>query len=429
MLGKLKAKVKKLLLWSQKYTKTDMLYVATGGSWIVFNQITNSVLSLLLIIAFGNLLPKETYGQYAYILAIAGMLNIATLTGINTAVARTVAQGKTGVLRGTVLYQLKWNVGMLLAFFMLGVYYLVKDETVLAYSFFVLGIFVPSTLACNTYGAYLDGKREFKRVSIFRALTSIVYVSGMLTMLLFSDDVVWLVATYAVTIFCTTLFFYWYTLRKNSHQMDSDVSDTLTYGRQLTYIQFIDPIAAQIDKVIIGHFWGPAQLAIYSLASTIPNKVSELIKSWVNIGFPKFVNKSTREIHVAFYRRITQGVLIGVCVAGLYILCSPIIFATILPQYTESVFYSQILSLIFIFAIPNRYMSLLFSSQGLSRTILRRSIAMSVINISLYVICGTWGGIVGLIIANVLSGCIGFFLNISLWHKVVRSHTLGIVST
>ena len=136
-----------LLRWSEKYFKTDMVYVAKGGFWISFGQATSSVLSLLLIIAFANLLPKETYGTYRYILSLAGVLNIFALTGMNSAVARAVAAGNEGVLKASVRYQFKWNLLMLAAFWVLGGYYFINGDFLFATSFLILSILVPSNHA------------------------------------------------------------------------------------------------------------------------------------------------------------------------------------------------------------------------------------------------------------------------------------------
>src|SRR3989344_1043788 len=104
------------LLGSEGFFKADMVYVAKGNSWQMFGQIVTSLLSLSLIFVFANFLSKETYGTYRYILSLAGILNIFTLTGMNQSVSQAVANGKDGVLKTSVSYQLKWNVMQLIAF-------------------------------------------------------------------------------------------------------------------------------------------------------------------------------------------------------------------------------------------------------------------------------------------------------------------------
>ena len=409
-----------MLRKTEKYTKADMVYLAKGGFWITFGQSISTLLSLVLIIAFANLLPKETYGTYRYILSLASVLNIFTLTGMNSAVARAVAIGNEGALRTSVKYQLKWNVLMLVAFFTLGGYYLANGDIQFATSFFILGIFVPSTLALNTYGAYLEGKKEFKIASISSVISTFLYVAGVLTAILLSGSVTWLIAAYALTTFTATLFFYIFTIRKFKPHATMEAGETLKYGRELSFIRFIGPISSQIDKIVLTHFWGPAQLAIYSLAMAVPERAVSFIKNWVGIGFPKFSAKTPQEINTVFYRRIFQGMFVGGILAVLYIFISPYLFKYLLPRYLEGVFYSQILAISFIFAMPNRYISLLFESQKQSRQIFINGLINNAIAITLFVISGIWGGLLGLTIAHVLSSGIGMTINIVMWGKNTR---------
>ena len=413
-------KVYHFLRWSEKYTKTDMLYLAKGGFWVTSGQVITSALSLFLIIVFANLLSKESYGMYRYILSLAGILNIFVLTGMNSSVSRAVAAGNEGVLKISVIHQLKWNLFMLAAFWMLGGYYLINGNDLLATSFFILGIFVPSTLALNTYSAYLEGKKEFRVASIFNVISVFIYVIGILTAIILSGEVIWLVIAYGATAFVTTLFFYIYTLYKFKPPTAVDFKDTLRYARELTLIRLMGPIVSQIDKIILVHFWGPAQLAVYWLAMAVPVRAMAIIKSWVKLGFPKFVTKTPKEINTVFYRRILQGMFIGAVVAILYVLVSPYLFKYLLPQYLDGIIYSQILAISFIFAMPGRYVGLLFESQKLSRQIFINSIINNILALLLYVVLGIWGGILGLVIAHVLKSFIGTLINMIIWRRWSR---------
>lgn len=411
----LKKRITTALLWSQKYTKADMLYLAKGGFWVSFGQGFNSTLSLILIIAFANLLPKETYGLYKYVLSIAGILNVFTLTGMNSAISRTVALGDDSVLQPAIRYQLKWNLLMLVALYCVGGYYILQNEYDFAIAFFILGTFVPMTLAFNTYGAYLQGKKKFQVVNILSVLSTLIYTIGMFVMMFVSDSFVWLIGAYATTTFLSSVIFYTYTLRKYNPPDSDDAEDTLAYGRKLTYIKLLGPVTSQIDKVILGHFWGPVQLATYSLATTIPSKAVPALKNLIDIGFPKFATKTATQINTVFYRRILQGLITGSLVTVLYVLIAPYLFTYLLPQYIDGVVYSQVLAISFIFALPTRYVGLLFESQKLSRLVLINNSINSGILIALYICFGLMGGIMGLVIAQVTQSFLGLVVNLVSW--------------
>lgn len=411
----------KILHWSQKYTRADMFYIAKTGSWVTFGQMTNNILSLALLVAFANLLPKETYGIYRYILSIAGILGIFTLTGMSSAVVRTVATGNEGILRPALKYQLKWNVLMLTTFLLLSGYYFFNGDTVFATAFLILGFFAPLTQAFSIFGVYLSGKKEFQKASVLSILATFVYSLGMLAALLFTDEVVWLIGIYAGTTCIASIAAYTYTQYKYKPPVSNDVRETFKYARELTYIRFMGPVVAEIDKIILVHFWGPAQLATYALASAIPTRIIALTKGWLGVGLPKFATKTPQEINTVFFMRILQGMAIGSAITVGYVLISPLLFTYLLPQYLDGVFYSQILAISFIFAMPNRYISHLFESQRLSRQIFINNLVNSILAIVLYILLGMWGGILGLAVAQVLYSSIGMIINIVMWRFVRKN--------
>ena len=69
MINFIKEKIYKLLRKSEKWTHTDMIYLAKGGFWLTLGQIISSVSSFALAVAFANFLPKEVYGNYKYIIS------------------------------------------------------------------------------------------------------------------------------------------------------------------------------------------------------------------------------------------------------------------------------------------------------------------------------------------------------------------------
>ncbi|OHA30074.1 MAG: hypothetical protein A3G52_02240 [Candidatus Taylorbacteria bacterium RIFCSPLOWO2_12_FULL_43_20] len=417
----LRNKTHQFLRGTERFFKADMVYLAKGNFWQISGQAISNILSLGLIILFANLLPKETYGLYKYILSLAGALNIFTLTGMNQAIVQAVAAGNDGALRTSVKYQMKWNVMQFIAFLILGTYYLLNDNQYLGISLLVMGIFSPLTFALNTYGAYLEGKKSFRYNSIFSAGSTFIYVAGMVVAIMSGGKIIWLVVAYSFTTFVSTAIFYIITLRI-FHPPDTPSSDVLKYGRELTFIGFLAPIVSQIDKIILSHFWGATQLAVYSLATAIPDRVVPLIKSLIGIGLPKFSTKTPEELNKVFYTRIFQGMAVGaVCFVGYFVL-SPYLFKYLLPKYLEGVLYSQLLAVSFIFALPNRYIGLLLTSQKLSRLSFISNFIQSIIRVLLYVVLGIFGGILGLISTHVLMSFIGMLINMATWRLHSRSN-------
>ena len=103
-------KTHRILRKSEKYTKTDMVYLAKGGFWITAGQAISSGSIFLLAITFANLIPQETYGTYKYVLSITGILSILTLRGMDTTVLQAIARNFEGVLLPVLKTKIKWQI-------------------------------------------------------------------------------------------------------------------------------------------------------------------------------------------------------------------------------------------------------------------------------------------------------------------------------
>ncbi len=183
----------------------------------------------------------------------------------------------------------------------------------------------------------------------------------------------------------------------------------------MTGINAVGVVVGQIDSIILNHFWGPAQLATYSIALAIPNRAIPFFKSWVDTGFPKIAAKSVWELNATLYRRVWQGLAAGVAVAAVYVFAAPYLFTYLMPQYVDATFYTQLLAAGFVFALPNRYMTMLFTSQKMSQVIFFNNLAQGLLRIAFYAILGIWLGVLGLVIVQAVFPSLSLLINIAVW--------------
>ena len=142
----LKVKTYNFLRWTEKWLKTDMVYFSRGGFWLTAGQMFSSLSAFLLSIAFANLLPKETYGTYKYVLSIASILSIPTLSGMTTSLAQAIASGSDGSFIPAVKARIKWGLLGALASLILASYYFYQADTTLTISFLMAAVFLPFML-------------------------------------------------------------------------------------------------------------------------------------------------------------------------------------------------------------------------------------------------------------------------------------------
>src|SRR3989344_4009783 len=100
----------RFLRWSERYTKTDMVYLASGGFWLALGETVSAPSTFILAVAFASLVPPETYGAYKYLTSMAAMFAIFSLPGMGVAVTRASAQGNEHVIhsatRSRILFSL-----------------------------------------------------------------------------------------------------------------------------------------------------------------------------------------------------------------------------------------------------------------------------------------------------------------------------------
>ena len=105
----LRNKILQLLRWSERYTKTDMVYVAGGSFWIILGRIGVLTISFVTMMAFARWFPKEMYGTYQFVLAGIDIASIFALSGLNTTLIRSIARNSEGALITVIKKKMKWS--------------------------------------------------------------------------------------------------------------------------------------------------------------------------------------------------------------------------------------------------------------------------------------------------------------------------------
>ena len=167
-MDKLKNGVFNSLKWLERYTKTDMIYLARGGFWLGISQFISTLSAFLTSIAFANLLAPDVFGIYKYILSINALLLITTLSGMDSAVTQSVARGFDNTLRIGVKTKMKWGLIGSVISFGLSLYYFLQGNMALTIGFGITGIFVPFSESFDMYNSLLWGKKLFDTQTKYR---------------------------------------------------------------------------------------------------------------------------------------------------------------------------------------------------------------------------------------------------------------------
>ena len=175
MSQKIKSIIKTFIEKTQKFTGTDVVYLAKFGSYLTIGNFISLAASFLLSIALARLLTKEVYGDYRYILSIFELLAISSLQGINGAIVQGVARGFEGVVKDGLKTKLKWSLLGSFASIIIGAYFWLKGNTDFTISFLIVAAFLPLIKSSEIYQSLLDGKKLFNKRVKYSIIIQIFY--------------------------------------------------------------------------------------------------------------------------------------------------------------------------------------------------------------------------------------------------------------
>lgn len=420
----LKQNIVALLRWSERYTKTDMVYLVGNGFWLTLGQGISSLTSLALVLVFANVLPKETYGTYKFVLSIAGILAIFTLPGINGALINSVARGHLRSLFLATKARILWSlVGTMIGVLLVS-YYAVNGNQTLALSMLFVAIFLPIFDTFTTYSSYLQGQKRFREDAIYSSIAQIGGTTVLGVSIFFIKQVALLIAIYflAYSIFRIAAF-----LMVAQHVPVNTTNDSATvrYGKHLSFMDGFTFVASNIDKLLLFHLLGPVQVAIYSIATIPLEHIKGFSRRIAMLALPKFAQKPIYEINGSLREMWWKTALLAtvlLVISLVYILAAPFLFETFFPAYTEAVLLSQIFApslIVGAFFLPLN----LLQGQGKTRELYIFRTASAITQTILYLTLIPLFGLVGAITAWVATRVFNMIVVSVLTLKAFRPST------
>ncbi len=349
---KLKDKVVSLLRWSEKYTKTDMVYLAKGGFWTITPQIISTILALLISIIFANYVPKEIYGNYKFVFSIISIIGAFSLTGLSVTVVKSVAKGKEGFLISAVKTALIWNLPLFLLSLLISVYYFLNDNLIVAIAVPIATILSATANVFWLSGSFLNGKKLFKENSFYVVSGNIINFVFLSISAIFFENLILLLISNFGTSLIVSYFVYRQILKKYKLKEEAD-PESMSMGKHLSVVNILGVIASNIDKILIFHFLGAIELAIYSFAVAIPEQIKGVYKNINGTAFPKLV--TSKELEKSIHSKMATITILSLAILIIYNLTANFIFKLFFPKYLDAVFYSQIYS-IGLIVVPGIYL-------------------------------------------------------------------------
>lgn len=420
-MNSIKNKTVSFLKWAETHTKTDMLYLAKGSFWGGVSQFGLTIMTLALASSFSRLVTKDVYGQYKYVLSIVSILSTFTLSGLGTAVIQSVSRGYDGSLRYAFWKNMKWCAPFVIGAAIVSAYYYINGNTTIGFAMLIIGSTWPIWNSTNLYGSFLTAKKDFRRNTIYYDLigNAFPYFCLIVTMLL-SGKLLPLIIVYFLSNTLIGIFLYWNIIKiyKPNENVDPDM---LSYSKHLSIMGVFGGIVDNLDQILIFHYIGAAELAVYNFATAIPDQIKSPMKNLANLMFPKFAERTDEEIRAGMKNKFFLLLATSMLIIVSYILVAPYIFKIFFPKYMDSVLLSQIfsISLLFIAAIPaNTYLS----AKKKVKELYIINIVLSLTQVLLSFVSIRILGIIGLLLVRVFMRIFGAVIGIIMYEISVRKN-------
>ena len=154
---------------------------------------------------------------------------------------------------------------------------------------------------------------------------------------------------------------------------------------------------------------GPIKLAIYSFATLPIENIRGPLQNIQELAIPKLSTRSEKEIKKTLPKKLIKATFLIIIAIIAYVVLAPYFYKIFYPQYMESVFYSRLFSLTLL-VFPVSMMMISLQAKMKTKELFISSTINSIIKIGLLAILIPLYGILGVIIAILLSQIFYFFI-------------------
>jgi O-antigen/teichoic acid export membrane protein len=402
-----------LLRAIEKHMRTDIRYIIRGGFWLFIGQLTGIVSALLLAIVYARYLPKETYGNYKYVISILGILSMFTFPGMETAAQKGLAQGHDGAFWSALKYRMSGGLIAMIAAVGIGTYYYFLGNMIFAGLFFASAPFLIGMDPLAHYSALLTGKKRFRAATVFMVILQLCTAGIILATVIMSGNIFTLIMAYVIgnTICRGALLLLASRLYPTNNIPDDDA---IRLGKHMSVTTALGYLTSRLDAILLFHFLGPIALATYSFAQAAANNIQSSFKLITGtLAFPKFAGQDKEVLKKTLLRKVYIAHIITVPLALGAIFFIPFLYHWLFPKYLESIPYAQVMTGLLAFS-PLRFISTAITAKASLKTYYTLAGSNPIVSSICLLICvplwGIWGAIIALAIQQSISNMLGLYL-------------------
>lgn len=405
-------------------------YFVKNGFWVSVAFSSDQFFSIAFQLFLIKFFSKEIYGKYQFSIAVSGVIMALSLMGVRVAVVNHSARGNDWCLKEALKFQWRISVALLLihvcaAFY----YYSTKQDPFLFSLLLVLGLTSPLINISNTYSSFLQGKKEFKKLSKISLLLNFGANLGALLSIFIWRNPIFSVAisqSYRVIMNC-------YLTYKTYHQISFTKPNEIElrkFRNESLHFSFLSSLGSAllyVDKIIVEYFLGMTYVADLSLATVVTSKVKSLLKNINTLQIPKLASQKMKLLKDEFAKYVVSLILVDLVVTFFAYLLSPFLIRTFFPQYLDTLHLAQLAAFELVFFSLSGYLGSILKSKSQIKSLYQLTFFQYTLKLILYICLTKWYGIEGSIGSRIIANLISTgLISVYVWNFVFKkNHVLN----
>ncbi len=333
----------------QKKFNFDAHYFLKGGFWLTLTQAIVVLAGIVTTSLFAHYLSETDYGIYRYLIGLAILFSSFSLTGLGQSILQTAAKKYYRFYQETI--RLNFLYSLSIAFISLGgaIYYFINENIILSLGCILIAIFQPIISGFQNTQAFLQGSRRFREATIAQGIKVIAVSLLSIGTLFFTENIVVLLLVYLGSNSLVNIIFHIIYRPKQAEDTPEEISlQYVAYAKSTSVRNIISSISNRLDTVLIFTQLGAAELAVYTIATIIPEQIKGSFKNLASLLLPKYAkHEDAAVLKRSVPKRSVQLFLLLLTVTILYIIAAPYMYELLFPKYQNAVLLSQITALAF----------------------------------------------------------------------------------
>jgi O-antigen/teichoic acid export membrane protein len=304
----------------------------------------------------------------------------------------------------------------------LAVYYFAQGNLLLFAGALIIATLGPLMQPTYLFGSLLEGKKAFRATAIAGIILNFIPMLALIATMFLSKNPLSFLAVYLIANAGTAGAISWYIWKHYRSSEMKPAESLFSLGAHFSVMNILAGIAGQIDRLLVFHYLGAVELAVYSFAIALPDQIKSMSNNIATIAFPKFANRPFSEIKETLSHRLGGFTLLMAAIAGIYILLAPFAFHFLFPTYTEAVWYSQIYALALI-PLASIFPTTALQAHAANKELYILNIVSSVFQIGILFPAIAYYGLLGAVVARILSRTFNLLLSVVLTRAYAHKAT------